>query len=251
MVRAFDGPEIVHTEGSVDSVRDLEIVASELRFKDFEYALKHMEVVEKKARSTVKTKQVKDELATAEKVLSVLDSERRVADAVWTADEAAVINGMALLTAKPCVYVANVGEDEYVEFHMSGRDFGSNARLAQIRAWLDEHSPGAVLLPVAVGLESRLNGMESEEERREELELLEVPSALPEAVTELRKALNLISYYTAGPEEVREWTIRKVCLLITNSPYPHVCTNLSRAQRHQRPRPQFTQTWPRRLSRPR
>lgn len=172
--------------------------------------MKHMELVEKKSRSIAKTKSVKDELATGNKVLELLDSERRVANGVWNNEEVEVINNMALLTAKPCVYIANVSEDDYLEYCASGNSFAGNPRLESIRDWIDSNSPGDVLLPVSVSLEERLNKMESEEERLEELELLEASSALPEAIIQLRKSLNLISFYTTGPDEVREWTIRKV-----------------------------------------
>lgn len=210
VVRAFDGQEIVHIEGSVDPTRDLDIIAEELRFKDFEFVMKHMEMVEKKSRSQAKTKTVVDELATANKVLEWLDAENRVFNGDWTQEEADVINNMALLTAKPSVYIANVSEDDYVEYIHSGSDLAVNPRLSAIRDWIDKHSPGDKLLPVSVSLEERLNGIEDAEERALELEILEVPSALPLAITELRKSLNLISYYTCGPIEVRDWTIRKV-----------------------------------------
>lgn len=210
VVRAFDGQEIVHIEGSVDPVRDLQIISEELRFKDFEFTMKHMELVEKKARSQVKSKSVKDELATCNKVLELLDSERRVFNGTWTNEEVEFINGMALLTAKPSVYIANVSEDDYVDYVLSGCNIEGNKRLKDIQEWIDANSPGDALLPVSVSLEERLNQMKTEEERQEELELLEVPSALPGAIIQLRKSLNLISYYTCGPIEVREWTIRKV-----------------------------------------
>ena len=169
-----------------------------------------MELVEKKARSQVKSKSVKDELATGNKVLELLDSERRVFNGEWTNNEVEIINSMALLTAKPSVYIANVSEDAYVDYVLSGYSIEGNQRLKDIQKWIDENSPGDALLPVSVSLEERLNQMETEEERLEELELLEVPSALPGAIVQLRKSLNLISYYTCGPVEVREWTIRKV-----------------------------------------
>lgn len=212
VVRAFDGQDIVHIEGSVDPIRDLQIISEELRFKDFEFVMKHMELVEKKSRSLAKTKTVKDELATGNKVLELLDSERRVANGEWTNEEVEVINNMALLTAKPSVYIANVSEDDYVEYCASGFNISSNLRLKSIREWIDANSPGDILLPVSVSLEERLNNMETHAERVEELELLEVPSAIPEAIIQLRKSLNLISFYTTGSDEVREWTIRKVSL---------------------------------------
>lgn len=218
MVRAFDGQEIIHIEGSVDPIRDLEIIAEELRFKDFEFVMKHMELIEKKNRSVAKTKTVKDEIAVCNKVIEMLDSGKRVANGTWTREEVEVINNMALLTAKPCTYLANVSEDDYVEYYMSGKDISCIPRLKSIQEWIDVHSPGDVLLPVSVNLEERLNNMENEEERSEELELLEVPSAIPDAIIQLRKSLDLISFYTTGPDEVREWTIRKVSTQI--SPWP-------------------------------
>lgn len=204
VVRTFDDEEITHIEGSVNPVRDLEIILDELLLKDMEFVTKHIELLEKSLRSLTANLAVKrmEEITICKKVLAWLEQGKRVANGTWTLDEIKLINTMTLLTAKPCVYLANVSEEEYV--------FGleDNSRLEEIAQWINIHSPADILLPISAKLESHLTKM-SELERQSELAALEVESAIPKAIIGLRRSLNLISFFTCGKDEVREWTIRQ------------------------------------------
>lgn len=189
VVRAFPDPEIIHIEGSVDPVRDLQIIHDELSLKDMEFASKALELAEKSVKrnsSSIHLKGLKEELATASKILEHLEEGKRIANGVWTNREVEIINSMSLLTAKPSVYLVNVSEDIYLSTDQS-------KELQLINEWVKENSPGDSVLPICVNMEHRLA----------------VESVIPEAVRELRRCLGLISFFTCGPKEVREWTIRE------------------------------------------
>ncbi|KAA8917076.1 hypothetical protein TRICI_000748 [Trichomonascus ciferrii] len=204
VVRAFDDQEIIHVEGNVDPVRDLQIIFDELILKDMEFASKTIELAERYMKKSPpnKAKEYKQELETAKKVLAHLEDNKRVINGQWSNAEIDVINSMKLLTAKPSVYLVNVTEEDYV----SNSD---NQRVKDIKQWVSENSPGDVVMPISISLEERLAILDTEAEKAQELESLSVQSALPSAITELRKSLRLISFFTCGPKEVREWTIRQ------------------------------------------
>ncbi|CAN6625999.1 obg-like ATPase 1 [Trichomonascus vanleenenianus] len=204
VVRAFEDPEIIHIEGNVDATRDLQIIFDELALKDMEFASKAIELAQRSMKRVpaAQQKAFKDELVTAEKVLAHLESGKRVIDGDWSNKEVEVINSMSLLTAKPSVYLANISEDDYLVGNTDTQ------QMRDIREWINENSPGDKVLPISIAMEARLIDLDPEE-RSVEMEILETKSALPEAIVELRKSLGLISYFTCGVKEVREWTIRK------------------------------------------
>jgi obg-like ATPase 1 len=111
-----------------------------------------------------------------------------------------VINPLFLLTAKPVVYLINLSEKDYIR--------KKNKHLAKVAEWIKEHAAGDPVLPVSVSFEERLAALESDAKRAEECKNLGVDSAIPQIITTMRKALNLGSFFTTGPDEVRQWTIR-------------------------------------------
>ncbi|ODV88690.1 hypothetical protein CANCADRAFT_127708 [Tortispora caseinolytica NRRL Y-17796] len=204
VVRCFDDAEIIHVEGDVDPVRDLEIIANELRIKDIEFAQKHLEGVEKitkRGGQSMEVKQKKDEAETVKKIIGWLEAGKRVANGTWSSKEVEIINSMMLLTAKPCIYLVNLSEKDYIR--------KKNKHLLALKQWIDQNSPGDVIIPMSVCLEERLANMETDEEREEECKKIGAQSALPKIIVTMRAALDLISFFTCGPDEVREWTIRR------------------------------------------
>lgn len=204
VVRCFDDAEITHIEGDVDPVRDLQIISDELRQKDIEFTEKHLEGVEKVVKrggQSLEVKNKKEEAATVNKILELLKDGKRVYNQEWTPKEVEIINGMYLLTAKPTIYLVNLSERDYIR--------KKNKHLLGIKQWIDENSPNDMVIPFSVSLEERLSHMETDAEREEELKNIGAQSALPKIVTQMRKTLNLISFFTCGADEVREWTIRK------------------------------------------
>ncbi|KAF8656823.1 hypothetical protein AX16_002371 [Volvariella volvacea WC 439] len=205
VVRAFDDAEVIHVEGDVNPLRDMEIIQTELRLKDIEWVEKHLENLKKSGRALGNTsladKAKKEEIATVEKVHKVLTvDERDVRKAEWNNKEIDVVNGLQLLTAKPVTYLVNLSEKDYVR--------KKNKWLPKIKAWIDEHNPGDLLIPFSVALEERLVSM-SPEEKEEEQKKISATTALPKITQAGYNSLDLIRYFTCGPDEVRAWTIRR------------------------------------------
>lgn len=204
VVRCFDDADIIHIEGDVNPVRDLQIINDELRFKDIEFVTKAREASEKLARrggQSLEVKGAKDEVATFDKILAMLEAGQKIVHGEWTTKEIELINAHYFLTAKPTIYLVNLSERDYIR--------KKNKHLLEIKKWVDEKSNGDLIIPISVCLESRLSIMETDEERNAELERLGTTSALPKIITTMRSALRLISFFTCGPDEVREWTIRE------------------------------------------
>ncbi|KAJ2918437.1 hypothetical protein MD484_g1911, partial [Candolleomyces efflorescens] len=205
MVRAFDDAEVIHVEGDVDPIRDIEIISTELRLKDIEWVEKHLENLKKANRSLNNTsladKAKKQEQATVEKIYKVLTEENKdVRKAEWNNKEIDVVNSLQLLTAKPVIYLVNLSEKDYVR--------KKNKWLPKIKGWIDEHNPGDLLIPFSVALEERLAQLGPEEKKEEEANV-GAQSALPKITQAGYNGLDLIRYFTCGPDEVRAWTIRR------------------------------------------
>ncbi|KXJ91833.1 P-loop containing nucleoside triphosphate hydrolase protein [Microdochium bolleyi] len=203
VVRCFDDAEIIHVEGDVNPTRDLDIIAEELRLKDIEFTEKALENSKKKTRiggQSLEMKKAKEEEAIIVKVLEWLQDGKDVRKGNWTPKEVEVINTLFLLSAKPVVYLVN----------MSEKDFSrkKNKHLAKIGEWMKEHAAGDPILPISVAFEERLTQFPSEEAAAEECKTIGIESALPKAITTMRKALHLGSFFTSGTDEVRQWTIR-------------------------------------------
>ncbi|KAL5486278.1 hypothetical protein ACEPAI_7324 [Sanghuangporus weigelae] len=206
VVRAFDDAEVTHVEGDVDPIRDMEIIQTELRLKDIEWVEKQLDGLKKTSRSlgssSLADKARKEEIAIVEKVLKCInDDQKDVRKGEWNNKEIDVINSLMLLTAKPVTYLVNLSERDYVR--------KKNKWLPKIKAWIDEHNPGDPLIPFSVALEERLALMETPEEREEEQKKIGVISALGKITQAGYVSLDLIRYFTCGPDEVRAWTIRR------------------------------------------
>ncbi|KAL2270171.1 hypothetical protein VTJ83DRAFT_2355 [Remersonia thermophila] len=203
VVRCFDDAEIIHVEGDVDPVRDLNIISEELRLKDIEFVEKALENQKKKTRQggqSLQMRQWKEEEAIIEKVLAWLKDGKDVRKGNWNPKEVEVINPLFLLTAKPVVFLVNLSERDYIR--------KKNKHLPKIVEWVKEHAEGDPIIPISVSFEERLTKLESEEEAKEECKRVGADSALGKIIVQMRKALNLGSFFTVGPDEVRQWTIR-------------------------------------------
>ncbi|ORX34300.1 P-loop containing nucleoside triphosphate hydrolase protein [Kockovaella imperatae] len=208
VVRAFDDAEVIHVEGDVDPLRDMHIISTELRLKDIEWVEKDLERLKKGAKalgtSSLAAKARAEETATVEKILALLADGKDVRKGNWNNKEVEIINGLNLLTAKPITYLVNLSEKDFVR--------KKNKWLAKIKGWIDENNPGDALIPFSVALEERLVDM-SDEEKIAEAEKLGLPKGNPSALGKITTAgytsLDLIRYFTCGPDEVRAWTVRK------------------------------------------
>ncbi|CAD0053037.1 unnamed protein product, partial [Aureobasidium pullulans] len=193
VVRCFDDAEIIHVEGDVDPVRDLEIISEELRIKDIEFVEKALEALGKQTRrggQSLEMKKLKEEEATVGKILALLQDGKDIRHQHWSPKEVEVINPLFLLTAKPVVYLTNLSERDYLR--------QKNKHLPKVVEWIKTHSPGEPILPISISLEERLSRFETDAEVEEECKKIGGKSALPKAITTMRKALNLGSPQAAG-----------------------------------------------------
>ncbi|TPX57596.1 threonine---tRNA ligase [Powellomyces hirtus] len=214
LVRAFDDADVIHVEGDLDPVRDLTIIHEELRLKDEEFLNKQMDARKKDVRrigngGNAADKAKKEEYNIVEKVYNwVVKDKRDVRDGEWNGKEIEIINTLQLITAKPVVYLCNLSERDYAR--------KKNKWLPKIKAWIDANHPGDLLIPYSGVMEMKMTTMPPEEKASYLKDLQtqhEVPapvaSVLPKIIVAGYNALQLIYFFTGGPDEVRAWTIRK------------------------------------------
>lgn len=197
VVRCFEDSEVVHVDGSVDPLRDIETINYELIFADMETVDRRMD---KAAKMLKGDKKYQAEIDALTKIKHTLEEGKTARQADLTEEEAALVRDMALLTAKPVLYAANVAEDE-----LSG-DAG-NPYLLELEALAAKE--GSEVLPVSAKIEEEISQLEPEEKEEFLKELHLAESGLDRLVKKSYKLLGLISYLTAGPKEVRAWTITK------------------------------------------
>ncbi|KAK1369092.1 hypothetical protein POM88_035184 [Heracleum sosnowskyi] len=198
VLRAFDDPEITHVDDTVDPVRDLETISEELRLKDLEFMARTIEDVEKSMKRS-NDKQLKIEHELCVKIKAWLDQEKDVRLGEWKAAEIEILNTFQLLTAKPVVYLVNMNERDYQR--------KKNKFLPKIHAWVQEHG-GGTMIPFSCVLERNLADMPADEAAKY-CEEKQLQSALPKIIKTGFSAINLIYFFTAGPDEVKCWQIRR------------------------------------------
>ncbi|XP_031624104.1 obg-like ATPase 1 [Contarinia nasturtii] len=201
LCRAFDDPDVTHVEGEVDPVRDLDIIAEELRLKDEETIDKTLEKME---RTVIRAndKKMKPEFDTLVKVKSVLSEQKKhIRFADWSAHDIEVLNKYLFLTSKPCVYLVNLSEKDFIR--------KKNKWLIKIKEWVDKNDPGSVIIPFSGAFEHKLADFELDAERQAFVEEVKCVSVLDKIIVSGYKALQLEYFFTAGPDEVRAWTIQK------------------------------------------
>ncbi|KAL6450221.1 LOW QUALITY PROTEIN: YLF2 Obg-like ATPase [Candida maltosa Xu316] len=199
IVRGFVNDEIVHIEDNkVDPVRDLVIVNDELILKDLEIIESEIERVKKMKIKPGIAAQCDATLKVLDKLSMLLYDGIKAVNGEWTDEEIDVINGLNLLTAKPTVYLLNVTKEEY------GKQ--ENQFLAQVKEWIETNSPNDRLL--IAEHETKLNELVNEE-LDDYVKETGRDTAIPTVVDEMRSVLSLISFFTCGPLEARQWTIRR------------------------------------------
>nr|CAB3264559.1 obg-like ATPase 1 [Phallusia mammillata] len=203
MTRAFDDAEVVHVEGEVNPVRDMEIIQEELRLKDVEHLTKRLAELEK-VYTRGGEKKYKLEFDTLTKIKHILvDEQKPVRQGEFGAKEIEVLNEHLFLTSKPQIYLVNLSEKDYIR--------KKNKWLMKIKTWVDENDPSAILIPFSGSFELKLAGMDEagkDEYLKQEYKDVAVSSALGKIVVTGFKKLGLQYFFTAGPDEVKAWTIK-------------------------------------------
>ena len=195
VVRCFENDDIIHVAGSVDPVRDIEIINIELALADLASAERRTERARKEMRTK---KEAVTEVEALEKLLPALEEGLPARTVALTEDERFAIKSLGLLTLKPVIYAANVSEDDLAS---------GNAYVEKVRAIAAREGAQAVVISAQV--ESELVEL-SEEDRKEFLESLGVSEGgLQSLVTATYDLLGLQTYFTTGPKETRAWTIEK------------------------------------------
>jgi GTP-binding protein YchF len=201
VVRCFDDPDVTHVLGSVDPVRDREVINLELALSDLQTVEKRLQRTERAARSGDKEAQA--EAALLQKLVALLSEGRPARQVALSSDEEAkLLQSFHLLTAKRELYVANVAEGDL----LSG---GENEHVQALRAAVAADGEAAEVVALSVRIESELIELDPAERAAFLSELgLEEPG-LNRLIRAGYSLLDLISYFTAGEKEVRAWTIRR------------------------------------------
>eukprot|EP01114_Cavostelium_apophysatum_P004668 TRINITY_DN149_c0_g1_i1.p1 TRINITY_DN149_c0_g1~~TRINITY_DN149_c0_g1_i1.p1 ORF type:complete len:411 (-),score=139.08 TRINITY_DN149_c0_g1_i1:41-1144(-) len=197
VLRIFEDEDVTHVEGSVDPVRDLEIINEELILKDIQMVQKLREKTEKEMTHS-KDKKKKADLEVIQKVEQLLNDRKIIRFIDWKASEVEVINTLQLLTAKPVVYLINMSEKEWFK--------KGSKWLIKIKQWVDAHG-GEPIVPVCGAFEAKLLEL-GEEGAKKYCEENKTASAIPKVVKTGYHALDLIHFFTCGSDEVKCWTIR-------------------------------------------
>ena len=197
VVRCFEDGNVVHVDGSVNPVRDKEVIDMELQLKDLDTLEKRIDKVKKQAR--VGDKDAKKVFDILEKYRVHLEEGKSARSADVDEKEREIVSDLFLLTDKPVMYVCNVEEGSVVS---------GNAHVEAIREAVKDEN--AEVLVLGVGIEADIASLETFEERQMFLEDLGLKEAgVSKLIVSAYRLLDLQTYFTAGVKEVRAWTIEK------------------------------------------
>ena len=198
VVRCFENDDIIHVDGKVDPLRDVETINLELIFADLEVVGRRLDRIRKLARND---KSLVAEVEVFEKIEKTLEGGACARTLDLTDEELALVAEARLLTLKPVIYVANVDEND-----IAG-GLADNEFYGKLQAHAAEERSG--IIAVCAQVEAELSDMEGEEKKEFLADLGIEESGLDKLIRAGYALLGLISYLTAGPKEVRAWTIEK------------------------------------------
>jgi GTP-binding protein YchF len=192
VVRCFDDPNVVHVAGKVDPVSDIETINTELALADLDAVQKQLSKHQKVAQ-TGGDKEAQRLVAALKKVEAVLDAGRPARTTELSKEEHFVLRPLFLLTMKPTMYVANVAEK------------GSEALLKRVQEYAAKE--GAPVVPISAAIESQIADLSDEDKRIFLADMGMEEPGLNRVIRAAYRLLGLQTYFTAGPKEVRAWTI--------------------------------------------
>ena len=196
VVRCFEDDDIIHVSGKVDPVTDIEVIELELGLADLDTLARNIERVAKKARAGDKDHAYQK--TVFEKAVEALEAGTSLRAVDWDDNEREALRPLFLITMKPVLFVGNVADD----------DLAGEGELAQkVRAYATAN--GADFVALSGSIEGELAGMDEEERAEFQAELGIEESGLDRLAKKGYDLLNLQTYFTAGPKEIRAWTIRK------------------------------------------
>ena len=193
VVRCFEDENITHIDGSINPVRDAEIINLELILADLETVMKRLAKCEKLIKSNDKNNKLEHDLLLI--IKDDLDAGNLINISKFTDEEKIIVKGFQLLSSKPTFYIANISDNgSSVEMFNQLEDFAKKS--------------GCIVVPTCIKIEQEI-ALLDESEKNEYLELLDMDEpVLNKIIFKGYELLGLQTYFTAGPEEIRAWTIR-------------------------------------------
>ena len=197
VVRCFKDGNVVHVDGSVNPIRDIETINLELIFADIETINKRLD----KARKNLKAdKKYQIEIDLLEKIKNNLENGNSARVMEFNEEEQILVNDMFLLTTKPILYIANISEEQM-------ENMENDEMVLQVKEYAKKEK--AEVIPLCVKIEEELSGLD-DKDKNEMLEALGLEeSGLDKVIKKSYDLLGLMSFLTAGEPEVRAWTIKK------------------------------------------
>ena len=193
VVRCFEDENITHVDGSINPVRDAEIINLELILADLETVMKRLAKCEKLIKSNDKDNKLEHDLLLA--IKNDLDAGNLINISKFTDEEKIIVKGFQLLSSKPTFYIANISDN------------GSSVEMFNQLEHFAKKS-GCIVIPTCIKIEQEI-ALLDESEKNEYLELLDMDEpVLNKIIFKGYELLGLQTYFTAGPEEIRAWTIR-------------------------------------------
>ncbi len=195
VVRCFEDENVVHVEGKIDPLDDLETINLELILADLEMVDRRVEKTRKAAKGD---KAEKVNLEILEKLKAILEAGRMPLDTDFSEDEWQYVSGLQLISTKPVLYIANVSEDDLISDN------------AMVKALKEKVSgDNREVIKISAKIEEEIAELDDEEKALFLTDLGLEASGLDQVIRAGYKLLGLITFLTAGPEETRAWTIRK------------------------------------------
>ena len=197
VVRCFEDSNIVHVQGNINPVRDIETINLELIFADIETVNKRLDKAKKNLKAD---KKYQEEIDLLEKIKENLENGISARAIEFNEDEQALVKDMFLLTTKPILYIANVSEEQLA-------DAENDQMVKKVKEYAEKEK--AEVIPLCVKVEEELSGLD-DKDKKEMLEMLGLEeSGLDKVIKKSYDLLGLMSFLTAGEPEVRAWTIKK------------------------------------------
>ena len=198
VVRCFENDDIIHVEGNINPARDIETINLELILSDVEMLERRIDKTKKMLKGD---KKYQKDIDLFERVLAALNEGKPARSVECDDDEKAILSEVALLTNKPVIYAANMSDEDFSNGIDSNEGYKAVQKIAA-----EEH---AGVLPICAQIEEEIVEMDKEEKEMFLADMGLEESGLDRLIKECYALLGLISYLTAGKQEVRAWTIKK------------------------------------------
>lgn len=199
VVRCFENPNVVHVDGKIDPIRDIETIEYELIFSDIEQIERRLPKVKKQAKAD---KEYLKEEKALEKALEGLEKGIVARQIEFDEEEMKYINDMFLLTMKPAIFVVNIKEEDI-------NNLEENKMYQDFKNYILSKNKDAKIIPLCIKLEEEISTLENDE-KQEFLDALGLEmSGLDKLIKASYDILGLMSFLTAGEQEIRAWTIKK------------------------------------------